>query len=532
MFDTRFNNGYQSAAMPLNQDPYAAQYAAQYPNQLPQSPYMQGNMLSNMMSNNSTYPAQYSTPPNIQNQNPNTVNYADGGEVKRSKNSKKNKQNSPYPALAEMIRQQGKGEDTVLAHINPLEAMLLHNIGGSGTINPKTGLPQFGIIKSPNKWFKSVIGPAVGTVLGNILLPGVGGMVGGALGGALGSKARGRKDVGQAAFRGLGIGAAAPTIAGLAGSGLSSLGAEGLGGTLSQYGNDNAILPSLSKLLGIGGEGAKASGYMGGNSISPNALQNAIAPQYSIGEVAKDIPKQEMSFMDKLMGKSKDFLTDPKNLLTAASVGSSFLNRPKAPKEKSPEQLADEQKRLQKALRLTPAEMKDMEANMLAEEQAKRRVARQKFLPEERLGHIEPLYRKSHTPEEYKKHGKWFNYYNNPEFSGEPIPFKRGGMLEGMLMGEMHPESGYIGGIGGGQDDDIRMDLPENSYIIDASTVSDIGDGNSKAGAEKIKALVSSGEYKITPDKLDLLVKNVRKHKRGGKVNLPPKAKPLTSYMR
>jgi hypothetical protein len=216
-----------------------------------------------------------------------------------------------------------------------------------------------------------------------------------------------------------------------------------------------------------------------------------------------------------------------------ASVGSSFLNRPKAPKEKSPEQMADEQKRLQKALRLNPAELKEMEGNLLAEEQARRRVARQKFLPEERLGHIEPLYRKSHTPEEYKKHGKWFNYYNNPEFSGEAIPFKKGGLLETMIVGEMHPdESGYIDGIGGGQDDDIRIDLSEGDYIVDPSTVSDLGDGNSRAGAEKIKALVSSGEYKISANDLDRMVKNVRKHKRGGKVNLPPKAKSLTSYMR
>jgi hypothetical protein len=209
------------------------------------------------------------------------------------------------------------------------------------------------------------------------------------------------------------------------------------------------------------------------------------------------------------------------------------MNRPKEKKEKSPEQLADEQKRLQKALRLSPLELKELEASLLAEEQMKRRIARQKFLPEERLGHIEPLYRKSHTPEEYKKHGKWLSYYNNPEFAGEPIPFKKGGLLEEMIIGEMHPdESGYIDGIGGGQDDDIRMDLPPDTYIVDASTVSDLGDGNSEAGAEKIKALVSSGEYKISANDLDRMVKNVRKHKRGGKTTLPPKAKPLASYLK
>ena len=47
------------------------------------------------------------------------------------------------PALAELIRSQGRGRDTVLAHITPKEAALLKRRGGSGTINPDTGLPEF-----------------------------------------------------------------------------------------------------------------------------------------------------------------------------------------------------------------------------------------------------------------------------------------------------------------------------------------------------------------------------------------------------
>ena len=47
------------------------------------------------------------------------------------------------PALAELIRSQGRGRDTVLAHITPQEAALLKKRGGSGTTNPATGLPEF-----------------------------------------------------------------------------------------------------------------------------------------------------------------------------------------------------------------------------------------------------------------------------------------------------------------------------------------------------------------------------------------------------
>jgi hypothetical protein len=45
--------------------------------------------------------------------------------------------------LAEMLRQMGRGRDTILAHITPEEAEMLLKMGGSGTINPKTGLPEF-----------------------------------------------------------------------------------------------------------------------------------------------------------------------------------------------------------------------------------------------------------------------------------------------------------------------------------------------------------------------------------------------------
>jgi hypothetical protein len=41
------------------------------------------------------------------------------------------------------VRQHGRGKDTVLAHITPREAEMLKANGGSGTINPMTGLPEF-----------------------------------------------------------------------------------------------------------------------------------------------------------------------------------------------------------------------------------------------------------------------------------------------------------------------------------------------------------------------------------------------------
>lgn len=46
-------------------------------------------------------------------------------------------------ALAQILRSRGRGNDSILAHITPKEAALLKKRGGSGTINPATGLPEF-----------------------------------------------------------------------------------------------------------------------------------------------------------------------------------------------------------------------------------------------------------------------------------------------------------------------------------------------------------------------------------------------------
>ena len=62
---------------------------------------------------------------------------------------------------AEALRQQGRGGDTILAHINPEEARLLKRMGGSGTINPQTGLPEFLKFKGITK---AVTGAVKGTV--------------------------------------------------------------------------------------------------------------------------------------------------------------------------------------------------------------------------------------------------------------------------------------------------------------------------------------------------------------------------------
>lgn len=69
--------------------------------------------------------------------------------------------------IAQAMAQMGRGGDTILAHINPQEAQMLKAMGGSGTINPRTGLLEFGFFKSIAKPFKSV-GKAIGSAVKSV----------------------------------------------------------------------------------------------------------------------------------------------------------------------------------------------------------------------------------------------------------------------------------------------------------------------------------------------------------------------------
>ena len=88
-------------------------------------------------------------------------------ELEKSSSASPNLESSPLIAspmpmadggiatVAQAIASMGRRGDTMLAHITPEEAALLQRMGGSGTINPVTGLPEFFLIKSAKKIFKS-----------------------------------------------------------------------------------------------------------------------------------------------------------------------------------------------------------------------------------------------------------------------------------------------------------------------------------------------------------------------------------------
>jgi len=81
--------------------------------------------------------------------------------------------------IAQELAKMGRGDDTMLAHINPQEAALLKMMGGSGTTNPYTGLPEYGFFKKLKRFIKKVAPVAliVIAVAAPQLIPQIGQMI-------------------------------------------------------------------------------------------------------------------------------------------------------------------------------------------------------------------------------------------------------------------------------------------------------------------------------------------------------------------
>ena len=200
---------------------------------------------------------------------------------------------------AHMLASKGRGQDTQLAHITPAEARMLRKKGGVGTINPDTGLPEFGLwgsivgaVKSTWKAVtgavKSILKSPIGRILATIALatflgPGAFGITG--LGFGAGTAAAASSGLITLASGGnlkdalisagtAWLGSAASPLAGFAGKAASSILPAGVSPALTQG--------LSSTLVGTG------VGLLTGKSLSDSVksgLTSAVQ-QYGIQQIA------------------------------------------------------------------------------------------------------------------------------------------------------------------------------------------------------------------------------------------------------
>jgi hypothetical protein len=171
--------------------------------------------------------------------------------------------------VGQYLASKGRGGDSILAHITPEEAAMLKRRGGSGTINPATGLPEFkggiiggavdaigGAVKSVVNIAKDVIQSPVGRVLATVALATV---------------------LGPA---GIGLTMSTATAAGMAGAGVTLLG----GGSLK-----DALIGGAMGYIGGGGSIMGVSPMSAVGSYLPGAAGSALNTGLATGVIGTGV---------------------------------------------------------------------------------------------------------------------------------------------------------------------------------------------------------------------------------------------------
>jgi hypothetical protein len=204
--------------------------------------------------------------------------------------------------IAKVIASYGRNGDTMLAHITPAEARMLRRRGGSGTINPSTGLPEFflkkafkSIGKAVKKFANSTVGKIVTTVaLGFFLGPAAASFMG--VGSAAGVAAV-SGFVGGAGSTLLGGGNLKDALKAGAIGGLTAGATAGISGAVS--GTNAFASGSYTGPTTIGGQVDKFTGmfksptfpqYTAEGALTDNATSNAAREAYA-GELYKTNPE-------------------------------------------------------------------------------------------------------------------------------------------------------------------------------------------------------------------------------------------------
>ena len=335
---------------------------------------------------------------------------------------------------ARRIAAEGRNGDTILAHINPGEAQMLQRMGGSGSINPTTGLPEFFKFN-----FGSILA-AIAPIALSFIAPGIGTAIGGAISGGLlsafpaATSALGMGVLGAGASL---LGGAKPLNALMSGalSGLGSyaLGAGGLGitgegGSFEKTGVGEA-LGTFTNKLGLTGPG----GMFTPTVPAVAATAGAVVPP-TAGAVVP--PKTDWTKLAPLGLLAASALSSSSGSPTAnaPSMGSpdkgEYFNRP----------------------------MPGFDYPRAIEAANNENMSLTAYLNE---------------PGNYEKFAS----------GAPPVASPTAFVAQG---GTLNQISNLARGSGSGRDDTINARLSDGEYVMDAETVALLGDGSNSEGARRL----------------------------------------------
>lgn len=359
------------------------------------------------------------------------------------------------PALwmhAAQVAAAGRNGDTMLAHITPDEARMLRAAGGSGTINPKTGLPEF--FKLPKGLKKALPYVAGAAALGaGAYYSGAFDGMGDWLGAGAGTDSFGPVDMGSYGSDGWGYGVA------------ESLGIDATTGA-DAYGTGwwgSAVPPEYIE--------ATATATGGGVAAeSANAALNSPLPD---GAITPTAPSNAGTGMSSAKGGARSgvlpdidkFVRENRALATVALMGGLYglskMSEQEARKQAEKRSIFDPNK---SEYRATPGQE--------FSSQPTRRVT-------------------TPPPAGYNpaRDGAW-NFYQQ---GTQPRRYAEGGPvgLEALTHGAIRgPGAGMEDKIHGTIDGRREVRLSDGEHVVPADVVSSLGDGSSEAGHKRLSDMI------------------------------------------
>jgi hypothetical protein len=360
---------------------------------------------------------------------------------------------------AEDVRKSGRHGDDMLVHINENEFRQMVAAYGEPTINPETGLPEFflgnlvsALLPAALNTF-TPIGSSVGNLVGSFL-PGMSGGVTDFLGNALVGAGVGAltnsKNRGQGALVGALGGGFGPMLA-------SGLGLQGVGTT-----------GALGNMLGMFGGGGQAAGAAGGMTANGLPMNPPLPPRRptGLGGALSGIGAQA-SGGGGMGGMLQQALPAALMLSALSGAGGGQKSAASAP----PPEYSDEQ----------------------------RRVAADNARPLEQVSNVR-FQKPTAAVRNYLRYGMdpkgEEEFYENNRLPSTTRAAAGGYVTDRGVLTRM-AEGGMAGH---GRSDHVEALLSPGEYVIDAESVSMLGNGSSEAGAGM----------------LDRLREQLRKHKAEG----------------
>jgi hypothetical protein len=408
---------------------------------------------------------------------------------------------------ARRVAAAGRGGDTQLAHINRREAEMLKRAGGSGKINPQTGLHEYKFS------FKKILGAILPIAL-NFIAPGIGTAIGTALGasGAMAS-ALGSAVIGGASsaltggnpLLGAALGGIGGGFGGMAGSAINDALGLNLGSTAQSLLGGGLLGAGAGALAG-GGKGALMGALMGGIGSGINAMGTTMGPEGTTGEpgysgnAGKTIEGAGQDFMkadyDQLVAQGK---ADPGQLGAVAKAASAAASPSKSVFDSLKAAASGDLSGMSSLIKYTPLVLA---AGSLLTSPPEVKQAVSSLSPDQQAYFNRPSVSwdwdrlqadanaENVSLQQYMARN-WdaitSGEYNQPvavaQNPSNTVQMARGGLSQVAYLAR---------GAGTGRSDEIPARLSDGEYVMDAETVAMIGDGSTDAGSKRLDEMRSA----------------------------------------